>query len=81
VKIASQGSIVAKKTVEYLANHPEIDHRISKNPDKVGKIRFLTTDSAEFFEKGATPFWEEPVKAESVCLNLLYSNHDYSHTD
>ncbi|MDR2732340.1 MAG: glutamate racemase, partial [Fibromonadaceae bacterium] len=66
VKIVSQGSIVAKKTLEYLAKHPEINGRIGKN----GKIRFLTTDSADFFEKGITPFWQSKVKVESV--NLLY---------
>jgi glutamate racemase len=69
VKIVSQTSIIAKKTLEYLAKHPEIDKRISKNLQKNGKIRFLTTDSAEFFEKGAASFWGEPVKAENVILN------------
>jgi glutamate racemase len=68
VKIFSQGSIIAQKTLAYLANHPEIDNLISKN----GKIRFLTTDSVEFFEKGAAKFWHSPVKAERVKLNLLY---------
>jgi len=67
IKIVSQGSIIAQKTLEYLANHPEIDARISK---KNGEIRFLTTDSAEFFEKGAKSFWNTKIKAESI---LLYS--------
>jgi len=66
IKIISQGSIIAQKTLEYLANHSEIDARISKN----GKIRFLTTDSPEFFEKGAKVFWNTQIKAESI---LLYS--------
>ncbi|MDR0518296.1 MAG: glutamate racemase [Fibromonadaceae bacterium] len=66
VRIFSQGSIIAQKTLAYLANHPEIDNRISKN----SKIRFLTTDSAEFFEKGMATFWHSKVKAESI--NLLY---------
>jgi glutamate racemase len=68
VKIVSQASIIAQKTLEYLKKHPEIDNRISKNPDKNGKIRFLTTDSAEFFEKGASLFWGEVINAESVKL-------------
>ena len=68
IKATSQGGIIAKKTLEYLAKHPEIDSRINKN----GKIRFLTTDSAEFFEKGLAPFWKNRVKAESVHLNLLH---------
>ena len=65
IKIVSQGGIIAQKTLEYLAKHPEIDARISKN----GKIRFLTTDSADFFEKGIKPFWHTPIKAEKVRVN------------
>jgi len=74
VKVISQAGITAQKTLEYLAKHPEIDKRISKN----GQISFLTTDSAEFFEKGATYFWEKTIKAEKV---FLYSDNDYSHSD
>jgi glutamate racemase len=70
VKIASQSNIIVQKTIEYLANHPEIDSRISKNQNRGGKIRFLTTDSAEFFEKGAEIFWHTQVQAQSV--NLLH---------
>ncbi|MDR2579835.1 MAG: glutamate racemase [Fibromonadaceae bacterium] len=64
VKILSQGNIVAKKTQEYLKKHPEIDKRITKN----GKICFLTTDSAEFFEKNATFFWNSSIKAENITI-------------
>jgi glutamate racemase len=67
IKIVSQSGIIAQKTLEYLAKHTEIDAQISK---KNGKIRFLTTDSAEFFEKGAKAFWNTQIKAESI---LLYS--------
>jgi len=76
IKIVSQGSIIAQKTKEYLSNHPEIDCRISKKPAKNGEIRFLTTDSTDFFENGADFFWEKPVMAEKV---FLYSDNDYSH--
>ena len=68
VKIVPQSGIVAQKTLEYLAKHPEIDSRLNKNPAKNGKIRFLTTDSAKFFEKGASLFWGEAIKAENVAL-------------
>ncbi|MCL2260306.1 MAG: glutamate racemase [Fibromonadales bacterium] len=78
VKIVSQAGIIAQKTQEYLSNHPEIDCRISKNSAKNGEIRFLTTDSADFFEKGANVFWKEPIKAEKV---FLYSSNDYSHAN
>jgi len=76
IKIVSQAGIIAQKTSEYLLNHPEIDSRISKNTAKNGEIRFLTTDSPDFFEKGADFFWEKPVRAEKV---FLYSDNDYSH--
>jgi glutamate racemase len=68
VKIISQSGIIAQKTMEYLANHPEIDKRISKSSNKNGKIRFLTTDSVEFFKKGAEAFWHATVQVESVNL-------------
>jgi glutamate racemase len=68
VKVVPQSGIVAQKTLEYLTKHPEIDNRITKNPAKSGKIRFLTTDSAKFFEKGASLFWGEPINAENVAL-------------
>jgi len=68
VKITSQSGVIVQKTMEYLANHPEIDSRISKNSGKNGKIRFLTTDSAEFFKKGAETFWHTQVQVESVNL-------------
>jgi len=64
VKILSQGPIIAQKTQEYLAKHPEIDSRIAKT----AKISFLTTDSAESFEKGASIFWNFPIKAEKVTI-------------
>jgi len=76
VKVVSQANIIAQKTVEYLAKHPEIDSRITKNTEKNGKIRFLTTDSAEFFEKGASSFWGEPIKAENVALNSQLSTRN-----
>jgi len=76
VKAVSQAGIIAQKTLEYLSKHPEIESRISKNSKKNGNIRFLTTDSAEFFEKGANSFWGKDIEAEKV---FLYSNNDYSY--
>jgi glutamate racemase len=70
VKIISQSSIIIQKTHEYLVNHPEIDKRISKNTELNSTIRFLTTDSAEFFEKGANLFWNSSIKAENISLIL-----------
>jgi glutamate racemase len=65
IKTVSQGAIIAQKTQQYLKNHKEIDANISKN----GKIRFLTTDSENFFEKGAKSFWNTRIKAESIQIS------------
>lgn len=65
IRVLSQGEVVAKKTVSYLTKHKEIAQRISKT----GKIRFLTTDSNVFFEKGAALFWQNKVKAEKVQIS------------
>jgi len=78
VKIVSQAGIIAQKTIEYLSKHSEIDCKISKNPQKNGKISFLTTDSADFFEKGANSFWEKDIQAQKV---FLYSDNDNSYTN
>ncbi|MDR3002586.1 MAG: glutamate racemase [Fibromonadaceae bacterium] len=66
IKVLPQGPIVAQKTLEYLANHPEIETRINKNSEKIAKIRFLTTDSADFFERNASLFWNSEIKAEKI---------------
>ncbi|SHK17871.1 glutamate racemase [Fibrobacter sp. UWH6] len=64
VNLVFQGSIVADKTVDYLKRHPEIEKRLAKN----GKTSFLTTDTAEFFEKGAFFFGMQDISAESLTF-------------
>ena len=64
VKLVFQGDIVSEKTVDYLKRHPEMDARLTKN----GKTRFLTTDTAKFFEKGASLFGMTGFSAESVTF-------------
>ena len=64
VRLVIQGNIVADKTVDYLKRHPEMDARLSKG----GEISFLTSDTAEFFEKGAFLFGIGGVSAESLAL-------------
>lgn len=65
VRVVGQGQIVAQKTKNYLERHPEIASRLGRG----GQIRFLTTDTNEFFEHGATHFWNSEVKAESVRID------------
>lgn len=64
VNLVFQGDIVAAKTVDYLNRHPEIESRLSKS----GKTRFLTTDTAKFFEKGAFLFGMRDISAESLTF-------------
>ena len=64
VRLVIQGQIVADKTLDYLNRHPEMDARLSRS----GKTRFLTTDTAKFFEKGANLFGMKDISAESLTL-------------
>jgi glutamate racemase len=49
ITIVSQGEIVAASLADYLARHPEIADKCTKN----GQVVFFTTDSTEYFyEKG-----------------------------
>ena len=64
VKVLFQGGIVASKTRDYLRRHPEMDARLSRN----GKIRFLTSDTEEFFKKGAFLFGFDNILAESLTF-------------
>ncbi|MCQ2098265.1 MAG: glutamate racemase [Fibrobacter sp.] len=64
VRIIFQGNIVSEKTVDYLRRHPEIEKRLTKS----GKVNFLTTDTAKFFEKGANLFGMEDISAESLTF-------------
>ncbi len=64
VRLVTQGQIVADKTVDYLNRHPEMDARLSR----CGNTRFLTTDTAKFFEKGAFLFGMQDISAESLTL-------------
>ena len=57
-------SIVAGKTLDYLRRHPEMESRLTKG----GKTTYLTSDTAEFFEKGALLFGIDRISAESVVL-------------
>ena len=57
VKLVSQGEIVAESLADYLARHPEIEMKCSKNGQRI----FYTTDSTEDFDNHATIFFGEAV--------------------
>ncbi len=64
ITILPQGEIVAESLQHYLANHPEIEEKCSKN----GKYSFYTTDSTEDFDNHAAIFFGKPVKSSHLAL-------------
>jgi glutamate racemase len=65
VNLLNQAAVVAEKTREYLEKHPEMEDRLSKS----GRVSFLTTDTIEHFEQGATAFFGQKVQASWVRLD------------
>ena len=64
VSIISQGGIVAKSLADYLAKHPHLAEKCSKN----GQISFYTTDSTSDFNNHATVFFGHPVASKHLDL-------------
>lgn len=64
IRVVSQGEIVARKMVDYLKRHPEMEKRLSRG----GKVSFLTTDTPEFFAKGAAFFGVDKVLAKNLTF-------------
>lgn len=64
ITILPQGEIVAESLQQYLANHPEIEEKCSKN----AKCSFFTTDSIQDFDSHAAIFFGKPVKSNHLAL-------------
>ncbi|GAA0880681.1 glutamate racemase [Algoriphagus jejuensis] len=64
VKLVSQGEIVAKSLVDYLARHPELESRLSRGETR----RFCTTDNPGDFGKQAQIFLGREIEASGVHL-------------
>ena len=64
ISIISQGEIVANSLIKYLARHPEVENKCSKN----GTVLFNTTGSSQNFDNKAATFFDNPVKSTSVTL-------------
>lgn len=64
VTILTQGSIVSNGLKDYLLRHPEMENLISKN----NTMQFLTTDSAELFDKQASLFFGKEVTSKHLSL-------------
>lgn len=65
INIISQGDIIAARTKDYLANHPELTARITTN----GQRLFFTTDAPADFDAHAGIFYGE--KIVSVHADLV----------
>jgi glutamate racemase len=64
IQIISQGEIVAKSLKTYLAAHPEMDAKCTKN----GTRQFYTTESTQKFEKSASIFLKQKVAVKRISL-------------
>jgi glutamate racemase len=64
ITVLEQGPIVAESLSDYLARHPEMDQKCSKE----GSLRYLTTESVNNFEPRASLFMGRALKAEKIQL-------------
>ena len=62
VKVVSQGPIVAKKLIDYLYRHPEIENTLSKE----GTVRYFTTENNLVFDQKASQFLHQEINSEHV---------------
>lgn len=65
VKIISQGEYVARSLRQYLANHPEIDRKITTG----GTLHCLTTENTDKFDATAIHYLHSDVHAENIILS------------
>ncbi len=65
IRVISQGELVAVSLQDYLKRHPEMDIKCRKN----GKIKYLTTESANKFSESAAVFLQHNVFAEHVTIS------------
>lgn len=64
VNVVSQGKIVAEKLEQYLINHKTLESKCSKT----GQVDFLTTETAEEFDKKASRFFGEVILSTHIKL-------------
>jgi len=64
VKIISQTHVIPTKTKKYLARHPEIELKLSKNSTQ----QFCVTDLTDHFQKMATNWFGKEITIESVVI-------------
>ncbi|MEI6020196.1 MAG: glutamate racemase [Bacteroidota bacterium] len=64
VHLLSQGPIIAESLKKYLALHPEMEQRCSKN----AQLQFYTTDTTEAFDRAGTKFFGSPIHSKHMHI-------------
>lgn len=64
VTVVEQGDIVGESLKDYLARHPEMDVKCSKN----GSVHFYTTESVQKFKQTAGIFFNGDINVEHIHL-------------
>lgn len=64
VQIVSQGEIVAKSLQQYIANHPTLAEKCTRN----GQLSFYTTDATADFDTHATRFFGKSIASKHLEL-------------
>lgn len=64
ITLVEQGPIVAKKMLDYLNRHPEMEEKCSAG----GSIQYFTTEQASNFEGKASIFMDEKIEASTIRL-------------
>jgi glutamate racemase len=64
IQLVAQGDIVAKGLKDYLARHPEMEAKCTKN----GSLEFYTTETPENFSQQAGKFFGKEISAKHLAL-------------
>ena len=64
IQVIAQGKYVAESLADYLHRHPEMERKCTKN----GTLHFFTTESPDKFERMASVFLNEEIRAQKVIL-------------
>lgn len=65
VQVIAQGEYVASSLKDYLARHPEMEQRLSKE----GMVHYLTTEQVDKFTEKASVFLNEEIMATQIVID------------
>ena len=71
IRLMDQGTVVANSLADYLARHPEMAMRLTRN----GHRRFFTTEMADTFNERAGYFLGRPLAAEHLEILAAPASH------